>query len=855
MNYAPPSLCKRIFKYFIPEYDWPYFFGGIDEVYCGIRDAKGKFLADFWYWIQLIISLPSLFSKKTGGSFIMLKNYFKTGIRTLLRNKGFSTLNIMGLAVGLAVCILIFLWVQDELSYDRFHTNADRIYRVIEHEELSSGEILSYSQQGPALAPILKADYPEILESVRYRVWGGRLVRFGDHKFYEKGFAFADPAILTMFTFPLIKGDPASALTDPSSIVISENMARKYFENEDPLGKILRVDNHTNFIVSGVMENIPSNSHLKFDFLAKFESIKNFGLPITGWDSFYLDIYVLLTETADRREVDRKIKNVISEHSEGSAFTIDLQPLTRIRLFSNVILTPQVDGDIKYVVIFSLIAVFILLNACINFMNLTTARSGQRAREIGMRKVVGARRKELVHQFFGESLLMAFISLIFAVGLVLLFLPLFNQLSGKDLPLRVLGRPHVILGLLGITLTAGLISGIYPALLLSSFQPVTVLKNAFRSGLRGKAFRRALVIFQFVLTTVLIIGTVVVYRQLNFLRQQSLGYEKDQVMIFRLSGNLREKIDLMKTTFERIPGVLDMTAASTVPGNRRATLTLDNWEGRDSEDRFELGLLDVDHGFLSTFKLQMVDGRFFSRDFTTDEDNAVVVNEAAVRAIGMKDPVGKWILGPELKIIGVIKDFNLRTLHHKVAPLAISMEKSRLRHMFVKIAAVNIPRTIASLRSSWNSLVPEYPFDFKFLDEQLEEFYRADQRIGKIINAFAGLALFVACLGLFGLASFVAERRTKEIGIRKVLGASNPVIFHLLARDFIKWILLANLIAAPIATFAMMKYLNLYAYHTKLGPMVFLIPCLLTLLVSFLAISWQAIKAATADPVKSLKYE
>jgi putative ABC transport system permease protein len=841
--------------YFIPEYDWPYFFGGIDAVYCGVRDTKGKFLADIWYWIQLTKSLPSLFSKKIGGSSIMLKNYFKTGIRTLLRHKGFSTLNIMGLAVGLAVCILIFLWVQDELGYDRFHANANRIYRVIEHEELSSGEILSYSQQGPALAPILKADYPEILESARYRVLGGRLVRFGDHKFYEQGFAFADPAILTVFTFPLKKGDPASALTDPSSIVISENMARKYFENEDPLGKILRVDNHTNFIVSGVMENIPSNSHLKFDFLVKFESIKNFGQPVTGWDSFYLDTYVLLAETADHREIDRKIKNVISEHSEGSAFTIDLQPLTRIRLFSNAILTPQVDGDIKYVVIFSLIAVFILLNACINFMNLTTARSGQRAREIGMRKVVGARRKELVHQFFGESFLMAFISLIFAVGLVLVLLPLFNQLSGKDLPLMVLSRPHVILGLLGITLTAGLISGIYPALLLSSFQPVAVLKNAFKSGLRGKAFRRALVIFQFVLTTVLIIGTVVVYRQLNFLRRQNLGYEKDQVMIFRLTGNMREKIDLIKTTFERIPGVINTAAASTVPGRRRQTLTLENWEERDSEDRFELGVLDVDLGFLSTFGLEMVEGRFFSRDFATDESNAVIVNEAVIRAMGMKDPVGKWILGPRLKIIGVIKDFNLRTLHHKIAPLVIGMDKSSLHHLFVKIAAENIPQTIASLRSSWNSLIPEYPFDFKFLDEQLEEFYRADQRIGKIINAFAGLALFVACLGLFGLASFMAERRTKEIGIRKVLGASNPVIFHLLARDFFKWILLANLIAAPIAAFAMRKYLNLYAYHTKLGPMVFLIPGLLTLLVSLLAISWQAIRAATADPVKSLKYE
>lgn len=785
----------------------------------------------------------------------MLKNYIKTGIRSLLRHRGYSTLNIMGLAVGLAVCILIFLWVQDELGYDRFHTNADRIFRVIEHEELSSGEILSYTQQGPALGPILKADYPEIQESVRFRIMNDRLVKSGDLQFYERGFAFADPALLTMFTFPLKMGDPDSALTEPSSIILSDNMARKYFADQDPMGKIIRVDNHTNFIVSGVMENIPSNSHLKFNFLVQFESIKNFGQPVAGWGSFYLDTYVLLADGVDHRVVDQKIRNAISEHSSGDSFVIDLQPLKRIRLFSNTILTPQVDGDIKYVVILSLIAVFILLNACINFMNLTTARSSQRAREIGMRKVVGARRKELIYQFFGESVLMAFISLVFAIGLVLSFLPLFNQLSGKDLPLILLGRPHVLLGLLGITLTAGLISGIYPALFLSSFQPVSVLKKAFKSGLSGNSFRRTLVIFQFVLTTVLLIGTVVVYRQLNFIRKQNLGYAKDQVMCFRLPGNLRDNIDLMSTDFERIPGVLNTAAASTVPGRRRATLTLDNWEGRDSEDRFELGLIDVDPEFLSTFDLKMVEGRFFSREFATDEKSAVVVNEAAIRAIGMDEPVGKWILGQNLKIIGVIKDFNLRTLHHKVAPLALSMRKSNFNHMFVKIAAADIPKTITSLRSSWNSVVPDYPFDFTFLDDQLDELYRADQRVGKIINAFAGLSLFVACLGLFGLASFVAERRTKEIGIRKILGASNPSLFQLLAKDFIKWILAANLIAVPFAVYAALKYLKIYAYHVNLGAVVFLIPGLLILLISLLTISWQAIKAATSDPVKSLRYE
>ena len=785
----------------------------------------------------------------------MFRNMIKTGLRNIQRHKGYTAINLTGLAVGLTVCILIFLWVQEELSYDRFHTNAHRIYRVIEHEELSSGEILSYTQQSPELAAVLKKDHPEIEESVRFEILSDRLVRFGERQFYEKGFAFADPKFLTMFTFPLKIGDPDIALADPSSIIISEKIANKYFDNQSPVGKTITVDNQEDYIISGVMENVPFNSHLQFDFLVQFECIKNFSREVSGWGSFYLDTYVLLTENADYKELNPRIRNIISKYSEGNPIYIDLQPLARIRLFSNAILTSQVDGDIKYVVIFSLIALFILLNACINFMNLTTARSGQRAREIGMRKVVGARRQELVRQFFGESLLMAFISLIFAIGLVFLLLPFFNQLSGKEMAFGVLSHLHVIVGLLGITFTAGLISGIYPALFLSAFQPVTVLKGSLHSGQRGGAFRRALVIFQFAMTTTLIIGTIVVYQQLNFLRNQNLGFEKDQVMCIRLPSSLVPKKDNFQTILARNPNVLSTTSASTMPGRRGALISLDEWEGRATDDRIELGLMDVDPDFLATFKLEMASGRFFSRNFITDEAEALVINEAAVRAMDMNNPLGKRLLGPKRKIIGVIKDFHLRSLHHKVAPLAMIYNKNRIEYFFVKIAGTNISRTIGAVESSWRSLAPEYPFEFQFLDERLEELYRADKRLGSIINAFAGLALFVACLGLFGLASFVAEQRTREIGIRKVLGASIPNIFYLLARDFIKWILIANVIAAPIAVFAMTRYLDSYAYHMKLGLVVFLIPVAIILIVALLTVSWQALRAATADPVRSLRYE
>ncbi len=850
MRKYPPRVCRRIFRFFIPEYDWHCFSNGIDEVYQGLLQSRGKWAADIWYWVQLGKSLPSFISTTLGGTMSI-----KTGLRNIRRHKGYSALNIMGLTVGLAVCTLIFLWVQEELSYDRFHVNADRIFRLIEFEYLSNGEELAFSQQCPELAAVLKSDFPEIEESTRFETMGDRLIRFGERQFYENDFAFADPQFLTMFTFPLKEGDPKTVLADPSSMVISERMAKKYFDRQDPIGKILHVDNQKEYVITGILENVPSNSHLQFDFLVQFESIKHFGREVTGWGSYYLDTYVLLNANVDYREFDPKIKEIAAKYSDGSVLYEKLQPLSRIHLFSNAILTPQVDGDIKYVVIFSLIAIFILLNACINFMNLTTARSGQRAREISMRKVVGARRQELVHQFFGESILMAFISLIFAVGLVYLLLPAFNQLSGKEMTFGIFRNAHVILGLLGITLSAGLIAGIYPSLFLSAFQPAAVLKSGRDSGQRGGGFRRVLVIFQFVMTTVLIVGTVGVYQQMNFLRNQNLGYDKEHVMCLRLPRDLKSKIDLIETTLERNPSVLSTAAGSTVPGKRGALFTLENWDGKDSDDRIEMGLVNVDQGFLSTFKLEMAQGRFFSKDFQTDEAEAVVVNEAAVRAMGMEDPIGKSLFRGQARIIGVVKDFNIRTLHHKVAPLMMVMNDRRLQHIFIKIVGADIPATISSVEATWRSLAPDYPFEFQFLDESLEELYQADRRLGNIINAFAGLALFVACLGLFGLASFVAERRTKEIGIRKVMGASIPVIFYLLARDFIKWIVIANVIAAPLAAYAMIKYLNSYAYHTSLGPVLFLIPAVMILMVALLTVSWQALRAAAADPVRSLRHE
>ncbi len=854
MKKIAPRLCRLIFRWFIPEWDQKQFFRILDEAFLDFQRSRGKPAAALWYWMQLAKSLPSFLTHKCGGYLIMLKTHLKTGIRCLQRNRGYSILNILGLAVGLTVSILIFLWVQDELSYDRFHVNAHRIYRTIEHEQLSNGDVLSYSQQAPALAAVLKSNFPEIEDAVRFEILSGRLVRFQELEFYEDGFGFTDPAFLSVFTFPLKTGDPVQVLQDPSSMVISEKIAHKYFGNDDPIGKVLQIDNSRDFVVSGVLKDVPANSHLQFDFLVPFDSIQQFGRTIQGWDFFYLDTYVLLSQETDYLQLNPKIRDIIIQNSDdGAELLLDLQPLTRIRLFSNTILTPQVEGDIKYVLIFSLIALFVLLNACINFMNLTTARSGQRAREIGIRKTVGARREELVGQFFGESMLLTFFSLILALFFVILMLPFFNQLSGKSLSLHALFHIHTLLGLLVICLSTGLLSGIYPALMLSSFKPALVLKSSRIAGPGGGAFRRSLVMFQFIMTTVLIIGTLVVYRQLNFLHSQDLGFDKEQMVSMRLPRDLVQKLEMMNTALEKVPGVLSTAAASTEPGEHGPLITLTEWQGRVTEDRIELGLVQVSDGFLETFKLEMAEGRFFSQEFTSDEEDAVIVNQAAVQAMHMQNPLGKEILGA--KIIGVIKNFHLRSLHFKVAPVAFIKKGLRLQHLFIKLASPNISRTLANLDSAWQTLAPGYPFEFHFLDDKLEELYHSDQSLGRIIKTFAGLALFVACLGLFGMASFVAERRTKEIGIRKILGASTPLLFTLLARDFLKWILLANVIASPLAAYASLKYLKSYAYRIDLGVTVFIIPALIILGIALVTISWQVLKAAAVDPVHSLRYE
>ena len=783
----------------------------------------------------------------------MFKNYFNIAFRNLKKYKGFSFINILGLAVGMACTLLILLWVQDELSYDRFFPNADRLYRVIDSEKYSNGEGSLFSMNPPSLSKTLVNKYPEIIDATRLRIVKNSVLQYEDKRFTENNLMFADPSFLKMFSIQFLKGNENTALSNLSSIVITTETAEKYFGHSDPLGKIIKINNHMNFEVTGVVKKIPSNSHLKIEFLLPFDAIKDFGYTIEGWNSFAHTTYVLLNKNVDFHTLSKKISNTIIQNQKDINITIGLQPVTDIHLYSSNIWGIGGTGNITQVYLFSIIALLILLLACINFINLSTARSSNRAKEIGMRKVVGASRKEIIIQFFLESIIYAFISLIISIVLVYDLLPAFNSLSGKELSFNLQNNFELLLLTLGIAVFTGIISGVYPALFLSAFKPVKVLKGKFNSGSGNKNFRKPLVTFQFVLTIILIIGTVVVNRQLHFIQNKNLGFNKEHVLCLELPGKLNKKADLIKNELSRNRQVISISGVSYPPSGVLSSSTLDDWEGNKSNSQFLIYRLTADQDFAKTMQINMIKGRFFSKEFSSDTAGGCVVNQAAISAMDMNSPLGKKVLN--LKIIGVIKDFNFSSLHSKISPLIIYYDPSEIKELLVRIKPGEISSTIKSLEQTWDKVAPDYPFEYSFLDEQINKLYQSDQKISKVINTFSFLALFIACLGMFGLASFTAEQRTKEVGVRKVLGAKITGIVILLSKEFTKYVLLANLFAWPAAYFVLNKWLGSFAYHIDMTWWMFLIPGLIAFVIAVATVSFQAIKAATVNPVKSLRYE
>jgi len=782
----------------------------------------------------------------------MLKNYLKVAFRNIMRSKGYSFINITGLAVGMAVCILIFLWVQDETSFDGFHVKESRIHRVLLSEDMG-GRIGHWIVNAPALAPNVIDTTPEVRAAARLKILKNRVISKGTERLYEDGFAFVDPAFFDMFSFPLVRGNAARALEDPSSILISQRMAAKYFDRENPIGKTLRVDNRLDFHITGVLRDIPANSHLTFDFAVPFQAIKEFGFEIEGWNSWAYPTYLLLGEGVDPERINEKLNVLLKKHNPETKMTLYLQPLERVHLHSAHIIGGS-GGDIRFVSLFSIIALFILLMACINFMNLTTARSSRRAREVGMRKVVGARKHELVTQFFGESFLLAVLSLVLALSLVSLALPAFNDITGKRLLLDILKNPTAVLGILAITLFTGLVAGGYPAVILASIRPSHMLKTRSRGGSGGTLFRKVLVVFQFFLTVVAIIGTGVVYRQLNFIKNQRLGFDREHILCLPLKGQMNQRLDSIKHAYAGLPQVAGVTAASSLPSETSASYREEAWEGRRGDEGFLLAFSYVDHDYTETFGIEMKEGRFFTPSPNPEEQNGVVINDAAARAMGMEDPVGKR-LGERERIIGVMKDTHNRSLHRSISPMKLVYRPDRSTYVFLKLHPGDITRALQKVREIWNRFAPEFPFQFRFFDEHLNDLYGVDHLIAQILGVFTWIAIFIATLGLMGLASFMTQTRTKEIGIRKALGATVTQIIVLLSKEFTRWVLLANLVAWPVAAFIGQQLLQNYAYRIGLEPAMFLLAGLLSLLIAMVSVGYQSVRAARANPIKALRYE
>lgn len=785
----------------------------------------------------------------------MIKNYFKITLRNIFKHKGYAFINIAGLAIGMACCLLISIWVLDELSYDKFHENAPNLYRVEENQHYS-GRVYHVTVTPYPLGPALKDEIAGIQDAARV-VWaGGHLLRYGDKTFFESDIRGVDPSFLRMFTFPLIRGNSETALDAPFSLVISEDMADKYFPNEDPLGKIVSVNNQYEFTVTGVLKNVPHNSYLQFDFLVPYEYLNKAGQTNEHFGSNSILTFVQLDNAASLAQVNESIFGFIRTKESQSSTDLELMPYTRIHLHAYFGFE-RTMGSMGYVYIFSVIALFVLVIACINFMNLATARSAKRAKEVGLRKVVGALKGHLIRQFYGESVMFALISLLFAVAIVTLLLPAFSSLSGKELSWSVTGLSGIVFGLVGITLVTGIVAGSYPALFLSSFQPVKVMRGSLKSGAGAARFRKVLVVFQFTLSILLIIGTTVVFKQLSFMQSKKLGWDKEHLAYISLRGDMQKSYQALKDELVRDKHVLSVSGSSHLPSNIGSNSGGARWEGKDPEQSVLIGFSSVDYDYIETLGLEMVDGRTFSRDFPADRSKTFIVNQVVADLIGKDVVVGEpfSFLGVNGEIVGVMKDFHFQSIRDKIDPLAIIVIPERLQFTLIRLAPGDVAASLSAVETIWQRVIPDYPLDLRFMDEQFDRMYRAESRIGTLFKYFTGLAIFIACLGLFGLASFTAEQRTREIGIRKVLGATVPQVTFLLCREFFLLVLLANVAAWPLAFYAMRKWLENYAYRTEVSLMIFVSALGLALGVALVSVFSQALRAAAASPANALKYE
>jgi putative ABC transport system permease protein len=806
----------------------------------------------------------------------MIKIYFKIALRSLSRNKIFTAINIFGLALGISTCLLILLFIQDELGYDSFNKKADQMYRVVFRGSVR-GEKMKEAMVMPPVAQTLKMEYPEVLEATRLRTYGTPRVTYGGKTFKENAFAYVDSNFFQVFTLPFIEGDPKTALLEPNTVVISESVAKKYFGNENPIGKMLEFkDWNTSFKITAVMRSMPKNSHFHFDLfgsMTSFPQSREF-----SWMTSEYYTYLVLQKGYDYKKLEAKLPGDVEKYmgpqlqkalgmnymqfqQKGNELGLYLQPLRDIHLRSDLTLELGPVSDIRYIYIFSVIAVFMLFIACINFMNLSTAGASRRAREVGIRKVLGSLKRQLVNQFLLESILITAFALLISLLFVYWALPFFNTLAGKDLSLNIWSNPWALPGLLVFGLLTGVLAGCYPAFFLSSFNPVKVLKGKLITDNKTASLRSGLVVFQFFISIVLIVGTTIVHKQLDFIQNTKLGFEKEKVLIVQEAYWLGKNQEVFRQRLLQDPRVVNVSVSGYLPAGNTYNNNFFVYADNKSDQFVKTLRYDVDYDYMQALGMQMLYGRNFSKSYGTDS-LGIIINEETAKAFGWeKDAVGHQLTRTEndgtkftYHVIGVVKDFHFKSFHEPISPLVMVLGNNS-ENIIVKTKSRDIAGLLNTMKKNWTDLKADVPFSYSFLDDRFYDTYRSEQKVGLILSIFAGLTIFVACLGLFGLATFTAEQRTKEIGIRKVLGATVVSIVSLLSKDFLKLVFIGFGIATPVAWFIMNKWLQDFAYRININWWVFLFAAAIAITITMLTISFRAIKAAVVNPIDSLRSE
>jgi predicted permease len=869
MQHTPPRLADQLLRFFLSETRLEEVQGDLQEEYAYQVRRVGERRARWRYWWDILGFIKPFSSKRqteysatSSMNLTMLRNYVKIAFRNLAKSKSFSAINTLGLALGMACTLLILLWIQDERSIDAFHANKNQLYRIY-MREFFSGKMQGVIWTPGPLAAELKKGIPEIQFATAYE-WPSPQTFSVGSKVNKQVTNTAGPDFFKMFSFKLLQGTSEAALKGPNSLAISRSMADVFFGSpEAAIGKSIRFDNRKDLLVTAVFENLPKNSTLQFDCLRNWDGYVADGNDwAKGWGSTDPLTFFMLRPDADPVKVEAKMKHMLDKFNrdEGkpSHTELAMQPFHEYYLNSNF-KNAQIDGGrIEYVRLFGLVAVFILLIACVNFMNLATARSAKRAKEVGVRKVVGAMRSLLIGQFVGEAMLLTVFSVFLAILLVSLVLPAFNTLTGKQIILPI-SEPAFWGGIVGLTLLTGFIAGSYPAFFLSSLNPIRILKGTLKFDTKSTWLRQGLVVFQFSLSIILIVGMIIIYRQVDYTQTKNLGYDRENLIYFSLEGDLGKNYDVLKSELGQLPGVKDVSYMTADPASNGAGTEGISWLGSDPNDKVRFTPVGVGYDFAKTMHIQLQEGRDFSKEFPADSTR-FLINEAALKIIGYKQPIGKPITWGNQKgtIVGVVKDFHFQSLHTAIRPLIGYLRTSRLAgnvNAIVRIESGKITETLAQIERICKQLNPNYPFTYTFTDQQYARQYQSEQIVSKLSNYFAFLAIFISCLGLFGLATFTAEQRTKEIGVRKVLGASVTSIIRLLSKDFLKLVAIAIVLASPVAWWAMNQWLQGFAYKIDIDWWVFVLAGLVSVVIALLTVSFQSIKAALVNPVKSLRSE